>query len=295
MNALVATALGLAVGLGVLLLIQGIRGKAVVPSMEDIAPGMKPEVALAWFSGGLLFGLLVFAVTGWIVLAVALGGIVMFGHRLIGGRKEREIHVARTEAIASWAEMIRDNMAAAAGLEQALTASAAYAPEAIQTEVKRFANRVDRLSLVEALRLLAEDLDHPSADLIVVSLANAARMEARELGPLLSRLAESIRGDVRMRLRVEVGRARIRTSARIVVITTLATILFMFIFSRDLLSAYDTLLGQAWLVVVLSVFAMGAWLLKVYGKVEMPERFSARRATYLSAPPRPDVAEEALT
>lgn len=284
MNALVAAAYGLGVGLGVLLLIQGIRGKAVVPTMEDLAPGMRPEIALAWFAGGLMSGLLIFAVTGWIVLAVTIAGLVMFGHRLIGDRKARETHVARTEAIAAWAEMIRDNMAAAAGLEQALIASAAYVPEAIQPEIRRFANRVDRLSLVEALRLLAEDLDHPSADLIVVSLSNAARMEAREVGPLLSRLAESIRGDVRMRLRVEVGRARIRTSARIVVGTTIVTILFMFVFSRDLLSAYDTFAGQAWLVVVLSVFAIGAWMLKVYGTIEMPERFSARRTTYLSAP-----------
>ena len=42
-------------------------------------------------------------------------------------------------------------------------------------------------------------------------------MEGRDIGALLSRLADSIRTDVRMRLRVEVGRARIRTSARIVI------------------------------------------------------------------------------
>jgi Flp pilus assembly protein TadB len=102
-------------------------------------------------------------------------------------------------------------------------------------------------------------------------------MEARELGPLLSRLAESIRGDVRMRLRVEVGRARIRTSARIVTLTTIVTIMFMFLFSRDLLSAYDTLGGQLWLIVVGGIFAMGGWLLRRYGEIEMPDRFTARR------------------
>ena len=277
MNALIATCLGLMVGLGVWLLVQGIRGKAVVPPMEDIAPGMRSEVALAWFSGGLMTGLIVFALTGWIVLAVTLGGLVMFGHKFFGGRRERAGFVARTEAVAAWVEMIRDNMAAAAGLEQALIASAAYAPAPIAEEVRRFASRLDRMPLLDALTLLGEDLQHPSADLIVVSLANAARMEARELGPLLSRLAESIRGDVAMRLRVEVGRARIRASARIVVATTLVTILFMFVFSRDLLSAYDTLGGQLWLIVVIGIFAMGGWLLRKYGEVEMPDRFSARR------------------
>ena len=281
MNGLIATALGLMIGLGVLLLLQGIRGKAVVPTMDDIAPGMRPEVALAWFSGGLISGLLVFAVTGWIVPAVTLGAMVMVGHKLIGGRKERADLVARTEAVAAWAEMIRDNMAAAAGLEQALVASAAYAPAPIEVEVRRFANRLDRMPLLDALTLLADDLHHPSADLVVVSLANAARMEARELGPLLSRLAESIRADVRMRLRVEVGRARIRTSARIVVITTLVTIAFMFLFSRDLLSAYDSTAGQLWMIVVIAVFAMGSWLLHKYGEIEMPDRFHARRVNQL--------------
>jgi tight adherence protein B len=219
----------------------------------------------------------VFAVTGWLVPAVALGGLVMVGHRFIGGRRERAEIVARTQAVAAWAEMIRDNMAAAAGLEQALIASAAHVPAAIAAEVRRFANRLDRMPLLDALTLLGEDLEHPSADLIVVSLANAARMEARELGPLLSRLAESIRGDVRMRLRVEVGRARIRTSARIVTLTTIVTIMFMFLFSRDLLSAYDTLGGQLWLIVVGGIFAMGGWLLRRYGEIEMPDRFTARR------------------
>lgn len=277
MNALIAAALGLMVGLGVLLVVQGIRGRIVVPALEGIAPGMRPEVALGWFAGGLITGLLVYAFTGWVVLAVTLGAAVMVAHKFIGGRSERAEFVARTEAIAAWAERIRDNMAAAAGLEQALVASAAYAPEPIATEVRRFANRLDRMPLLDALRLLGQDLQHPSADLIVVSLVNAARIEARELGPLLSRLAESIRGDVRMRLRVEVGRARIRTSARIVVATTLATIAFMFMFSRNLLDAYDTLEGQLWMMVVIGIFAMGGWLLRSYGQIEMPDRFTARR------------------
>lgn len=79
-----------------------------------------------------------------------------------------------------------------------------------------------------------------------------------------------------MRLRVEVGRARIRTSARIVVATTAVTIGFLFVFSRQLLTAYDSTAGQLWLLVVAAVFAAGGWMLHTYGQIEMPERFSAR-------------------
>ena len=53
--------------------------------------------------------------------------------------------------------------------------------------------------------------------------------------------------------------------------------LFMYIFSRPLLDAYDTAAGQLWLLLVFGVFGLGGWLISVYGKIEMPERFSARR------------------
>ena len=43
--------------------------------------------------------------------------------------------------------------------------------------------------------------------------------------------------------------------------------------------AYDTVAGQAWLLVVFAVFALGAWLLHSYGHLEMPERFRARGRT----------------
>lgn len=277
MELLVAAVLAMSVALGLIMLFQGLRGNAVLPSLADIAPDTAPDTMLAWFAGGLMTGLLLYAMTGWVPLAVTAGGAVMFGHRMIGGSKERTAFIARTEAIASWAELIRDNIAGAAGLEQSLVASAAYAPAPIAPEIKRFAGRLDRMPLVEALRLLGDDLDHPSADLIVVSLSNAARMEARDLGPLLSRLAQSIRADVRMRLRVEVGRARIRTSARMVTLTTFATILFIYITSNSLLDVYNTFDGQLWMILVIGVFATGFWLLKRFGEIEMPERFTARR------------------
>lgn len=275
-NALIATGLGLAVGLGVLLIIQGFRGRKVLPSLAEIAPEVAPEVVIAWFCGGLMAGIIVYAVTGWLVAALTVAGLVAFGYRAFGGEKTRAEMIDRTEAIAAWSELIRDNIAGAAGLEQALVASAAYAPSAINDEIKRFANRLDRMPLVSALQRLGADLDHPSADLVVVSLTNAARMEARELGPLLTRLAESIRADVRMRLRVEVGRARIRTSARIVTATTLFTILFVYVFSDDLLEVYSTLEGQLWMTFVIALFAAGGWMLHKYGEIELPDRFSAR-------------------
>jgi tight adherence protein B len=277
MNALVAVAIGVGICAGLLLVVEGLRGRQVLPSLRQFAPtGERPVVAIAWFAAAFVAGLVVFALTGWIVAAFAVAGLVWWTPRRSGVHAQRQLVVARTDAIAGWAEMIRDNMAGSAGLEQALLASSRVAPAPIAAELARFAARLDRMPIVDALIRLGEDLDHPSADLVVVSLVNASRMEARELGPLLGRLADAIRGDVKMRLRVEVGRARIRTSARIVIVTTLVTMAFLFLFSRRLLVAYDSFAGQLWLVLVAGVFAAGGWLLRVYGQIDMPERFSAR-------------------
>ena len=127
-------------------------------------------------------------------------------------------------------------------------ASADVAPPPIAREVRIFVNQLEIRPVSESLAVLGDQLDHPSADLVVVSLANAARMEGRDLGPLLSRLAESIRADVRMRQRVEIGRARIRTSSKIVLAVTLFTVGLVYFTSRDLLHVYDTVQGQFWLV-----------------------------------------------
>ena len=277
MSALVAVLIGSGFGLGLWLVYAGSRGRRLLPDAPSILPpDVAGEKAIAWVPGALIAAVLVFALTGWPVAAIITAGAVLWLPRPLAARLERADESAKTEAIASWAEMIRDNIAGSAGLEQALIASARVAPTAIGPELRRFVGRVDRMSTVEALVRLGDDFDHPSADLVVVALVNAARMEARELGPLLGRLAETIRADVRMRLRVEVGRARIRTSARIVVATTLVTIAFLFAFSRQLLEAYNSTTGQIWLVVVAGVFALGGWMLHSYGEIDMPERFATR-------------------
>ena len=278
MNTLMMAGLWAGAALGVLLIIQGIRGRVIVPSADSVFPnGTTSAVATAWLLGALIIGLMAVAVTRWVGAGIGLAAIVLGIPWFFGGAKASRLEIERTQAIASWAEMIRDNMAGAAGLEQALLSTADIAPAPIAKEVKAFANRLDGDSVVDALAYLGDQLRHPAADLVVVSLANASRMEGRDLGPLLTRLAESIRGDVRMRLRVEVGRARIRTSAKIVLTVTLFTVGLVYFTSRDLLRVYDTAGGQGWLLAVFGLFLGSLWMMNYYADVQMPERFTARR------------------
>lgn len=278
MNALTMGAIWAGAAVGILVILAGLRGHRLLPERtRPTQPRSESQRTTAVVIGAVVAGVVVYGITGWPVAGLAVAGTALVAPRLVGARERRANNIARTEAIATWTELIRDNMAGAAGLEQALMASVGVCPVAIATEVGRFGRRLEHEPLGDALAALGDDLDHPSADLVVAALANAARMEGRDVGALLSRLAESIRADVRMRLRVEVGRARIRTSARIVIAVTGFTMVFLYLSAPSLLEAYDSLAGQVWLAVVFAIFALGLWLMDTYSQIEMPQRFSARR------------------
>lgn len=278
MNTLLMAALGAGVGLGCFLVFLGWRGVRILPPVSVLFPaGTGHGQATAWAVGGLLVGLLVLALTGWIGAGLGAAALVVGLPWFYGGNRQAGADIERTQAIASWTEMIRDNLAGAAGLEQALQSTATIAPTPIAREVRAFANRLEHESVADALVHLGGELDHPSADLVVVSLANASRMESRDLGPLLTRLSESIRADVRMRLRVEVGRSRIRTSSKIVLAVTMGTMAMIYLTSRDLLEVYDSVEGQFWLLVVFGLFIGSLLLMNYFARIDLPERFTARR------------------
>ena len=67
-----------------------------------------------------------------------------------------------------------------------------------------------------------------------------------------------------MRMRIETSRARIRTSVRVIVATTLAFAAGVVLFNRTYLAAYDTPLGQAVLLLIGIAFAAGfTWLARI--------------------------------
>src|SRR5690606_22574451 len=204
----------------------------------------------------------------------AVAVLVLTG--VLGGKRARQRAIDRTEAIASWTEMIRDSIVAASGLEEAIVATAAVAPGPIATEVRTMVRRLDHQRLPDALVAFGEDLDHPSGDLVVAALVIAARMEASDLSSLLSRLAEATRGEARMRIRVEVGRSRVRTATKVIVGVVAVAVVFLALVNREYLEVYDTTAGQFVLAIVGAIFATGGWLLTRMARIDLPDRFTAR-------------------
>ena len=125
--------------------------------------------------------------------------------------------MGRIEAMAGWAEMLRDTMAGAAGLEQAIIATAPLAPLPMRAEVVDPGGRLERERLAPALRAFADEVADPTCDLVVAALVLAAEHQAQRLGELLGSLAAAARDQATMRLRVEAGRARTRTSVKVIV------------------------------------------------------------------------------
>jgi hypothetical protein len=192
---------------------------------------------------------------------------------MLGGGAVRQAKLDRIEGIAGWAEMLRDTMAGSGGLEQSIIATAGIAPTAIRPEVVRLAARLERERLAPALRQFAEDIDDPSGDLVVAALVLAADKSPKRLGDLLGRLAVAARSDVTMRLRVETGRARTRTSVKVITIFTTLFAVFLMVFSGDYLEAYDSMAGQVVLGLVGACFAGSfVWLARAFREDE-GERF----------------------
>ncbi len=269
--------LGAGVGLGLVLAWAGWRGLSVPRQLRSSA---RPTVERATLRLGLAAGaaVIVGAATGWPVGAL-LAGLAGWGlPGLLGGTKGRAEELARIEATAGWAEMLRDTMAGAAGLEQAIVATATVAPLAIRAEVATLAVRLEGERLGPALRGFADEVADPTMDLVVAALVLAAEHQASRLGELLGSLAQAARDQATMRLRVEAGRARSRTSVKVVVGVTAGLALGLAVFNRGYLSPYDTALGQLVLLMIGAMFAGAFVWLSRMTRPAVPERFLATAA-----------------
>ncbi|MGW5721927.1 type II secretion system F family protein [Amycolatopsis sp. NPDC003865] len=262
-STLIGCVAGLGTAAGLLLVMVGFR-RPQLPARPRISRRADRRAVLR-LGVALGVGLLAGAATGWVVGGVLAAVAVWFLPALVGPDRAHVRRVARIEAVASWTEMLRDTLSAAAGLEQAILATAPLAPVAIREEVGWLAARLrSGHRLAPALRRLGEDLADPTADLVIASLVLAAEHHARQLGDLLGSLAETARAQAAMRIRVETGRARTRTSVRVVVATTIAFAVGVVVLNRAYLTAYDSPLGQAVLLVIGALFSSGfAWLTRI--------------------------------
>jgi Flp pilus assembly protein TadB len=218
--------------------------------------------------------LLVLLLTRWLVVAIACGLLVLAWDRLFGGARAARQGIARIEGLAAWTESLRDTVAGAVGLEQAIPATAYAASSAIQADLTTLSDRLRvRMPLPEALKRFAEDMDDPGADLIIAALILNSRLRGPGLRDVLTSLARSARLELEMRQRINASRASTRRSVQIVVGITLAVVLGLRIFNPAYVAPYSTPVGQVVLIVIMGIFAAGIMWLRSLAKDDAPERF----------------------
>src|SRR3954471_1295415 len=195
---------------------------------------------------GVVAGIIALLATRWVVAGLSIGLLVAYWDRIAGSSAVEKRAIARLDALASWTESLRDTIAGAVGLEQAIPATAVNAGAPIRPSLNLLVDRLRiREPLPDALRAFAEDLDDPSADIICASLLLNARLRGPGLRDVLTALAVSTREELDMRRRIEASRKSIRRSVRIVLLIVLGMMGMLSLLNRPYVEPYNSAAGQA--------------------------------------------------
>ncbi|MEU1605538.1 type II secretion system F family protein [Micromonospora matsumotoense] len=267
--------LGLACAAGLTLIADGLRPRPP-GSPTSRRTGWRTSVDRNRMLAAVAAGVAAGAVTRWPVAVLLAAAAVWALPRVLGPDREHTRAVARIEAIATWAELLRDTLSSAAGLEQAITATAPVTPHPIRAQVQALATAVrGGARLPAALRVFAVDLADPTADLVVRALTQAAGYDGGQLSQCLTSLAVTARELAGIRMRVATKRAATRTAARVITGTAVAMVAGLILLNRGFLAPYRSVTGQLVLLVVGAVFAAGFWWLVRASRLPEPPRVLA--------------------
>ncbi len=227
-------------------------------------------------SVGLAGGFLVLLATRWPILALLAGVLIAVWGRLLHDTRADDER-GRIEGIAKWLEDLRDTLRGSAiGAEEALEQVAVRPPSAIAEPLRSFAQRRRQgVRTEDALADLAEDLAHPTADAAVaaIRLVIGGSTSAGRLYATVTALATAARDEVSARERIDRTRAVYRSSMkRLVVIGGLLVAYLRFV-GGDLLTPYDTALGQVVLLVPLGMWMGCVLWLRSLCRYELPRRY----------------------
>jgi Flp pilus assembly protein TadB len=273
-DALLTIVAGAIVGAAVFLLIVAIRGVRPGPPRAGHL-GLRNQLrALFGVRGAVaaLAGLIVLIATGWLVAGIGVAALAFSWNGLSGSASERRA-LARLEGLATWTESLRDTIAGAVGLEQAIPASMRVASPVLAEPLARLVNRMHtREPMPEALRKFADELNDPGADLIIAALIINSRLRGPGLRDLLGALSTSVREELDVRRKVSAERRSTRRSVKIVVLVSVGLAVALAITDHTFLTPYDSLTGQLVLIVVVALYAAGVLWLRSLARFPDPER-----------------------
>jgi Flp pilus assembly protein TadB len=287
---LLAAAAGAVVAAGLVVLAVEVRGRE---DRGPVPPGLAmrlrhalstPALASRW-AGSVVAGVVVLLLTRWPVAAAGIAALVLAWPALFGATADVRAQIARLEALAAWAESLKDTIAGAIGLEAAIPRSIDVASPLIRAQLVRLTGRLrSRMPIDQALGRFADELDNPSADLIIAALMVNARLRGPGLHQTLDALSRSAREELDMQRRVEAQRRGIRRGAQLVVAITVVFAVGLGALSRQYVAPYGSPTGQLVLAAVIGIFAAGFGWLRALSRADLPDRFLGGAALPATVP-----------
>ncbi|WP_338600507.1 type II secretion system F family protein [Saccharopolyspora sp. SCSIO 74807] len=258
---LAAGACGLALAVAVLLVRMGRTG---VPQHRSLRLARWSPRWLRLGANGLVLGAGAWWATGWPVATVIVTAATVGLPRVLAPTAAKEA-IARAEALATWTRRLGDLLSSGAGgLSQAITRSAATAPEPLTGPVQRLADQLRTDGTEAALRAFADELADPAVDAVVLALLLRLRAGGRGLADLLHHHADAQAREVAARRQVEADRAKPRTTVRCLIAITVVMLGGLVAFAGHYLAPFSTATGQAALVVIAALGAGSiAWMHRI--------------------------------
>lgn len=262
MNTLLAAVAGAAVALGLLMLAAGLYGtdqperprsapSRRVRAMLNPAAGHRSRHRRLELAAAAVVGLMLLLVSGLPVTALVGAGAVAGIPPLLRSVKATAGEIERLEALQTWVRRLSDLLSTNSELTRTLIESARTAPKPIAGPLADLAVRLDAgWSVDPALRLLADDLDSGTGDLIVAALLLGLQDRGGGLAEVLTRLADTIADDVSTRRTIESEREKPRQTARLVLLIMVVVAGGLVLLNPAYLAPYATPVGQVVLAVI---------------------------------------------
>ena len=281
MTPVIGLMLGGAVGLGFLLIWQGLQpaqprrrttpraARRSLPDWANLSTREKRFAAL-----GLAVGILLWILQGWLVAAL-LGPVVAVGlPRLlhVPGQDQPE----ELEALEEWVRSLRAVLRANLPLATAITQTLASTPERIRPQVELLVERIHaRQNLTGALYQFGDDLDSQTGDFVASALVEASRIGSGGLGDALTGIATEVADEVRMRRDIGIAYAKAISQARLV--TIFFTVMLVGVVTLSPLGEiYRSGVGQIVLLAIAAMFAMCLMWIRARVTPTPPARFLVR-------------------
>lgn len=190
------------------------------PSAQDLVQAIR-SWPYAWI--GICVAIAVARVSGWWAWGACIGVLIALIPRFRQDMAGERAFADKTDAVASWAESLRDAMSGSHGVQGALLSVAPSAPPVIRQDALLMAEEIVMgVPMADGLADFARRVDNPVSDLVCAVMAHAVRHSASEVPEMLESIAATARERARAHAQIEASRAKpkrtVQLSALLIVV-----------------------------------------------------------------------------